>query len=165
MLQKMDFSIFDAYLLTQKISLNESAKVLTFWKYFFFFRMVDSVNYPACGILRDRTTLQRTVVIGCGRDTTKVQFWDLESNEIFLAPFTCPDVDSTGVIDEDGHFDELNDNYLIFTNSQTFVYRFDLENGFVSMPTATSVSHHGGDSFVAPRGTVECTGGNGVSTG
>merc|ERR1712107_775212 len=113
--------------------------------------MVDSVNYPACGILRDRTTLQRTVVIGCGRDTTKVQFWDLESNEIFLAPFTCPDVDSTGVIDEDGHFDELNDNYLIFTNSQTFVYRFDLENGFVSMPTATSVSHHGGDSFVAPR--------------
>lgn len=117
----------------------------------------SSVNYPACGILKDRTNQHRTVVIGCGRDSTVVQYWDLETNQIHLSAFQCPDALSAS--DEDGHFDELNDNYLIFTNSQEYVYRFDLENGFVYTGT-TSVSHHGGDSFVAPRGTVECTSGS-----
>ena len=94
--------------------------------------MKSAVNFPACGILRDRTSYHKIVVIGCGRYSTilghTLQYWDMETNEIYHSPHECPDSDSVNY--EDGHFDELNDNYLVFTNGQGYVYNFDIENGF-----------------------------------
>ena len=72
-------------------------------------------------------------MIGCGRESPIVQIWDLETNEIYNSPHFCPDLDPN-VTDEDGHFDELNDNYLVFTNTHGNVLNFDLENGFWMEP-------------------------------
>jgi len=121
--------------------------------------LTTALNFPACGILRDRISFHKKVVIGCGRESPIVQIWDLETNEIYNSPHFCPDLDPN-VTDEDGHFDELNDNYLVFTNTHGNVLNFDLENGFWMEPQgniiATADNHYMGDSFVAPRGTVEC---------
>jgi len=108
----------------------------------------------------DRTDYHKNVVIGCGEDYTLpsyLQVWNLATNMVYNTMFECPDSDSNSITDY-GHFKELDDSYLVFTNAAGHAYTFNLESGFSENITLTNSGgvHTGGDSFVAPRGTTKC---------
>ena len=74
--------------------------------------MKNAVDFPACGVITDRTKCNKKVVIGCGRDSSgeNLQVWDLESNRIYEdSNYACPNSDSDGTTSDDGHFKELDD--------------------------------------------------------
>ena len=107
----------------------------------------------------DRLDHSKKVVIGCGRDSNgaNLQVWDINTNMVYEnAMYACPDSDSDSTTSDDGHFKELDDSQLVFTNSRGMAYIFDLENGFSATGYSSGADHYEGDSFVAPRGTVAC---------
>jgi len=118
------------------------------------------INKPACGVLMDRTDYHKVVVIGCGESFTVpsyLQVWNLATNMIYNTMFECPDADGNTQTDA-GHFKELDDSYLVFTNAAGHAYTFNLETGFSESTNLTNSGgmHTGGDSFVADRGTTKC---------
>ena len=139
--------------------------------------MISEVIYASCGLLVNKDNYQKIVIINCGRRTVasdvlpKVQFWNLATNQILEGvddKYDCPYVpsndDGNTPVDEDGRFKTLNENYLVYTNvrdnyTQTRgqLYFFTIKDGFISGITNADMNdNYGGDSFVAPRGTVKC---------
>ena len=95
-------------------------EIIKFLCLFFNFRLASAVDFPACGVLMDRTDYHKDVVIGCGRDSTGtfLQVWNLATNLVHATTYACPDSDSDATTSDDGNFKELDESYLVFTNSR-----------------------------------------------
>jgi hypothetical protein len=109
----------------------------------------DVTTLPACGRIVDQSNSHNLIVIACGSDNPTVQLWDAQSNELYLTDYVCP----SGLT---GNFEELDDSWLVWTNTGDNVHYFNLQDGFVEV-TNTPVTSGGGDAWVVPRGYVECT--------
>jgi hypothetical protein len=123
-----------------------------YFKYKCFFSL-DAVNWAACGRLMDYSTFNTIIVIGCGSDNPTVQLWDVHKNEFFTTDFSCPSTEGSEL--GAGHFDELNESHLVYTNNGLEIYTFNLEDGFVFVGDTPGDTNFG-DAFVAPRGYTGC---------
>ena len=124
----------------------------------------------------DRNIYEKNVIISCGRRTISsdilpnVQIWNLATNRIiestddkYMCPYTPSNDDGNSPVDEDGKFKMLNHNYLIYTNvrdntqNSGELYFFTMKDGFLTgIANVAMNNNYGGDSFVAPKGTVQC---------
>lgn len=118
-----------------------------------FLRLAEAVQLPACGLVRDRIYFDDKVVIGCGSNTANVQIWSLDSDEVYMSAFTCPNVDS--LLTYHAKFKKADDTTLLLTNNiDGVIYAFTAEYGFE--PVVQTLNYQQGDSFVATSGYATC---------
>ena len=141
-----------------------------------FCRLNTAINKVGCGLINDRHDYSKKVVV-CGTPTDKVEVWDIANRLVYKTTHDCPNTGYGNFKELDNNYhdhEDFNTKYvknlsqqgnlvhackpvflysqLVFTNSQSEVYIFDLYNGFKQSYTIAEST--GGNAFVAPRGTI-----------